>query len=425
MIRTPDQRLRVFVSSTLGELADERRAVSRAISALRLTPVMFELGARPYPPREVYEAYLDQSDIFVGLYWRRYGQIGPEMQLSGLEDEFELSRALPRLLYVKAPAPDREPRLTELLARIEGEASYRVFHTPAELGRLVRDDLATLLSERFAVARLPGRAPRGPRPLPVAATSLVGRERAIEEVAELSGRADARLVTLSGPGGVGKTRLALAVGEALRDRFGSGIAFVALAPVTEPEQVLVSIGRAVGAEVAGTDSPLQALVDYFGDGRWLLILDNLEQVVGVARDLQELLVGCPGVAILATSLMVLRLRGEREYPVPPLQFPPDPGTVSLEPEAVAAARNMSGPATSAPYDTARWRAKSMPWLSARWGGKWGRHDVGRAATLNQRASSCIVRRSVHYRQRSTRRSSRSRTPSGGAFSSAWAAAPRR
>ena len=113
VIRTPDRRLRVFVSSTLGELADERRAVSRAISALRLTPVMFEVGARPHPPQDLYRAYLAQSDVFVGLYWQQYGWVGPGMEISGLEDEFELSRALPRLLYVKAPAPDREPRLTE------------------------------------------------------------------------------------------------------------------------------------------------------------------------------------------------------------------------------------------------------------------------------------------------------------------------
>ena len=77
VIRTPDRRLRVFVSSKLGELAAERRAVARTISALRLTPVMFELGARPHPPREVYRAYLAQSDVFVGLYWQRYGQLGP------------------------------------------------------------------------------------------------------------------------------------------------------------------------------------------------------------------------------------------------------------------------------------------------------------------------------------------------------------
>ena len=78
LIRTPDQRLRVFVSSTLGELAPERAAVGRAIEALALIPVMFELGARPYPPRELYRAYLAQSDIFVGLYWQRYGWVGPD-----------------------------------------------------------------------------------------------------------------------------------------------------------------------------------------------------------------------------------------------------------------------------------------------------------------------------------------------------------
>jgi len=157
VIRTPDRRLRVFVSSTIGEqgeLAAERRAVARAVSALRLTPVLFELGARPHPPQDLYRAYLAQSDVFIGLYWQRYGRVGPGMEISGLEEEFELSRGLPRLLYVKTPAPDREPRLDELLDRIKQQSSdsYRYFRTPGELGRLVRDDLAALLSERFAAA---------------------------------------------------------------------------------------------------------------------------------------------------------------------------------------------------------------------------------------------------------------------------------
>src|ERR1041385_4850132 len=119
-IRTPDQRLRVFVSSTLAEPAEERAPVARAVAALRLTPVMFELGARPHPPADLSRAYLAQSDIFVGLYWQRYGQVGRGMQVSGLEEERELAgeQGLPRLLYVKTPAPDREPRLGELLGRI-------------------------------------------------------------------------------------------------------------------------------------------------------------------------------------------------------------------------------------------------------------------------------------------------------------------
>src|SRR5262252_3573008 len=108
LIRTPDQRVRVFVSSTLDELAPERAAVRDAISQLRLTPVYFEAGARPYPPRELYRAYLSQSDIFVGLYWQRYGWVAPSMQVSGLEDEYQLAGSKPKLIYVKTPAPARE-----------------------------------------------------------------------------------------------------------------------------------------------------------------------------------------------------------------------------------------------------------------------------------------------------------------------------
>jgi predicted ATPase len=311
---------------------------------LRLTPVMFEVGARAHPPQDLYRAYLAQSDVFVGLYWQQYGWVGPGMNISGLEDEFQLSRALPRLLYVKGPAKGRAPRLADLLARIEAEASvsYRHFRTTAELGRLVRDDLAMLLSERFAVAdrsatarpnshepRPHERSPHEPRRPPVDATSLVGREQAIAEVAGLTGRPDVRLVTLTGVGGIGKTRLAVAVGAQLADSFGARIAFVPLAAVAQPELVLAGVARAVGAELAGTDSPLEALAEYFGDDRWLLILDNLEQVVAAARDLDALLTRCRGVVILATSRTVLGLRAEREYPVPPLPLPADPAGVAV------------------------------------------------------------------------------------------------
>ena len=324
-IRTPDQRLRVFVSSTLGELGPERQAVSRAVSALRLTPVLFEQGARAHPPRDLYRAYLDQSDVFIGLYWERYGELAPGLQVSGLEEEFELSAALPRLLYVKTPAPGREPRLTDLMGRIRQEASYRRFRTPAELGRLVRDDLAVLLSERFAAAA-PSPAPprassRVASALPVSTTSLVGRDQAVDELVALFGRGEARLVTLTGPGGVGKTRLALAVGKRLQARFPAGTVFAPLAAVTRPDLILADIGRAVGADMAGASSPVEALAEQLGDGQWLLILDNLEQVVQAARDLGELLARCDGLDILDTSRTVLGLQAEREYPVPPLPPP--------------------------------------------------------------------------------------------------------
>jgi hypothetical protein len=175
VIRTPDRRLRVFVSSTLGELAEERRAVARAISALRLTPVMFEQGARPHPPQEVYRAYLARSEVFIGLYWQRYGQAPPGADISGLEEEFDLSARLPKLLYVKKPAPGRDPRLADLLDRIqrEGAASYRTFGGAAELGRLVRDDLAALLRTNPQ-----SRHPRTPCVRPGATTPRHHRHRA-------------------------------------------------------------------------------------------------------------------------------------------------------------------------------------------------------------------------------------------------------
>ena len=340
-IRTPDQRLRVFVSSTLAELADERVEVSRAISALRLTPVLFELGARPHPPRELYRAYLAQSDIFVGLYWQRYGWVGPGMDISGLEDEFRLSDSIPRLLYVKRPAPDREPGLTAMIDELQtkGTDSYRSFATPRELGRLVRDDLALLLSERFAAAN--SRADRSaslalnsdrraPRSLPVTSTTLIGREQDIVEVSKLLANPEVRLVTLTGPGGIGKTRLAIAVGEQLDDRYPQGTVFVPLASIAQPELVAPRIAAAVGVTIEGVRPPLDVLVEQFGETPTLLVLDNLEQVVGVAPDLDRLLARCPGLKILATSRTVLRLRAEREYAVGPLTVPEFSGQASIE-----------------------------------------------------------------------------------------------
>jgi predicted ATPase len=138
-----------------------------------------------------------------------------------------------------------------------------------------------------------------------------------------------RLLTLTGPGGVGKTRLAIAAADQARDRFTAGVVFVPLAAVTEPEQVLAGIARQVGADLAGSDTPSTALAGQLGDERWLLVLDNLEQVVGAANDIGDLLARCPGLAILATSRTVLELRAEREYPVPPLPLPAHPGAMPL------------------------------------------------------------------------------------------------
>jgi hypothetical protein len=164
VILTPDQRVRVFISSTLEELAEERAAALRAIRRLHLVPVWFESGARPHPPQRMYRAYLEQSQIFVGIYWQRYGWVGPGMKISGLEDEFRLAAGKPMLLYLKRPAPNQELGLTAMIESIRsaGTVSYRNFGTARELERLLTDDLAVLLSESFADATLGIDMPRRP-----------------------------------------------------------------------------------------------------------------------------------------------------------------------------------------------------------------------------------------------------------------------
>jgi len=327
-ITTPDRRVRVFVSSTLQELANERHAVRAAITRLRLTPVMFELGARPHPPRELYRAYLAQSDVFVGIYWRRYGWVAPGEAVSGLEDEYLLSGDRPKLIYVKS-ADDREPRLTELLGRIQDDdrAAYKPFESAAELADLVADDLAVLLTERFT--RPVPVAPGGLRSarLPVPPTAIVGRETETAALGALLAEPDVRLVTLVGPGGIGKTRLALDVATELaasaahtRTVF-DGVWFVDLAPVTDPGQVPVAVAAALGVRPEGTGPVLDLLADRLQGRRVLLVLDNFEQVLGAAPAVAALLAACPEATVLVTSRTVLRLRGEREVPLAPLAVP--------------------------------------------------------------------------------------------------------
>ena len=221
-ILTPDQRVRVFVSSTMEELAEERVAVREAVDRMHLSPVLFELGARAHPPQSLYRSYLDQSHIFVGIYWERYGWVAPDMNVSGLEDEYLLSGDKPKLMYIKRPAPEREPRLNELLDRIrsDDEVAYKSFHDADELERLVLDDLSLLLSEAFLVEPTAG-APRETTrrfTLPGDTTTFVGREAELAEIGELLARDDVHVVTLTGPGGIGKTRLALKAAASCRCR---------------------------------------------------------------------------------------------------------------------------------------------------------------------------------------------------------------
>src|SRR5690606_34854868 len=256
VIRTPDQRLRVFVSSTLEELAAERQAAKAAIARLNLTPVMFELGARPHPPRELYRAYLEQSHVFVGIYWQRYGWIAPGEEVSGLEAEYLLSGDRPKLIYVKRPAPEREPRLAELIARIrdDDKVSYKAFERPEDLRELLENDLAVLLSERFEAARPAAEARVDNLPRPFA--PLVDREEERSAVRALLLREDTALVTLTGPAGTGKSRLALQLGIDLRGRFAAGACWVSLASVRDPDLLVPEVAQALELREATGSQPL-------------------------------------------------------------------------------------------------------------------------------------------------------------------------
>ncbi|MGV8907642.1 MAG: DUF4062 domain-containing protein [Propionicimonas sp.] len=221
-IRTPDQRLRIFVSSTLRELEPERRAARSAIEHLRLAPVMFELGARPHPPRDLYRAYLEQSDVFVGI-WQSYGWVAPSEEISGLEDEYRLAPGgMPKLIYFKQPA-EREERLSAMLHRIQTDdtAAYKAFASPEELTELLEADLATLLAERFDDSRTPSTDSAVPLSdvsiwsrVPVPYSRLIGREKEVAEVVALLASRENRVVTLVGSGGIGKSRLAIEVADA-------------------------------------------------------------------------------------------------------------------------------------------------------------------------------------------------------------------
>lgn len=168
-----------------------------------------------------------------------------------------------------------------------------------------------------------GRKDRDPldRLLTAPAAPFLGRERELGMVCELVRRPDVRLLTLIGPGGIGKTRLALQVAGAVRGDFEDGVFFVSLAALSTPELVLPAIAEAVGVREAGKSALQETLQDFLGEQRILLVLDNFEHLLPARAALAALLDSCPRLTVLVTSRTVLRLARERTVDVPPLRTP--------------------------------------------------------------------------------------------------------
>jgi predicted ATPase len=163
---------------------------------------------------------------------------------------------------------------------------------------------------------------------------LIGRGRELAHLLDLLAQDQARLVTLTGTGGIGKTRLALEAASRLNDTFDDGVVIVTLAPIRDPELAVSTIAQAVGVRDMPDRSTLERIQIGLADMSMLLVLDNLEQVPGLAQPIAEILASCSGVKVLATSRGALHVPGERELPLSPL--PVLPVSESVDPDEAAA-----------------------------------------------------------------------------------------
>jgi predicted ATPase/class 3 adenylate cyclase len=198
-----------------------------------------------------------------------------------------------------------------------GEHRLKDLEHPERLWQLVIDGLQ---ADFPAVASLDAT----PNNLPTPLTTFLGRDQEIDAIGALL--EEHRLLTLTGPGGTGKTRLSLEVAERTLRRYPDGVWFIELATITDPDLVPSTIAQTLGLPERGGRPPMDRLTDHLSGRRVLLVLDNLEQVIDAGASVNVLLTACPNLTILTSSRSALHVAGEQEYPVPPLDLP-DPSNL--------------------------------------------------------------------------------------------------
>jgi predicted ATPase/class 3 adenylate cyclase len=281
-----------------------RDAVRAAVAAQRA------LAAEPWPPGEPVRVRMGihtgepiaAGEGWIGLDVHRASRIAS----AAAGGQVLLSGATRSLLHTDLP---QGVTIREL-----GRHSLKDLREPELLYQL---EIAGLRTEFPPVGRHEG----GVHNLPFISTALVGRERELEEIPRILLREDVRIVTLTGPGGTGKTRLALAVAQALSAEFENGTWFVPLASLVDPSLVGPAIARALSIAEQPSRPIVDTLIEFISRRQMLLVLDNFEQVTDAATLAAELLRACPRLELLVTSRGPLHLSSEHEYPVPPLRLP--------------------------------------------------------------------------------------------------------
>jgi predicted ATPase/DNA-binding SARP family transcriptional activator len=244
------------------------------------------------------------------LQERLRGQLMLALYRSGRQAEALDVYQQTRKVLVQGLGIEPSPSLQELeRAILQQDAALELGAEPEATAR-DRQDLAAQRTQRTPVI--------GRTNLPTQPTPFLGRERELAEVLALLGRDEVRLLTLTGPGGIGKTRLALRAAEERAGTYRDGVLFVALAPIRDPELIADAVIQALRVATQPGLEPAEQLRDYLAERELLLLLDNLEQFPTGAPLLGRLLSTCPSLTVLAISREPLRLAGEHEYSVPPL-----------------------------------------------------------------------------------------------------------